>query len=129
MRSPGRWQEVVHRVLIWCDLGPALYISGLPHLYIWHSPDLRVAWTLQRASTYGWSRPLVSLAPLGPLTTASSFNSRVGLCEGAKDLEGNLPLALVPVIVPVALGRVVVLSFFTCVQVMSPRDVSGGSSG
>lgn len=99
-----------------------------------------VAWALQRGSHCGWSRlekAPASLARSGPLSLASlSPSPRVGACEGAKDWEGNLPLALMPLIASVAVGRFLVLSFFTCEQekgglnqVMSLRDVNGGPSG
>lgn len=35
-----------------------------------------VAWALQRASKYGWSRSLASLAPWGLLTTATTSISK-----------------------------------------------------
>ena len=64
-----------------------------------------------------------------PSPQTLSPSPRVGLCKGGKDPEGNLPLALMPLITPVAMGRFTVLSFFTCDQVMSLRDVNDGSSG
>lgn len=51
-------------------------------------------------------------------------------------MEGNLPLALIPLMAPVPLGRFLVLSFFTwsqvkgtLKQVMGLKDVSGRSAG
>lgn len=51
-------------------------------------------------------------------------------------MGGNLPWALVLLFVSMAVGRFLVLSFFSCYwvmaglnQVMSVRDANGGSSG
>lgn len=71
-----------------------------------------------------------------PAPQLSSPSPRIGLCEGAQDLKGNLPLALMPLIAPVSMDKFLVLNFFTHDQVkqglnqeMSLRDVSAGSSG
>lgn len=82
-----------------CKFGPAL-TSGWPRL-------------CRGVADMGPS----SLAPLGPFTQASCLHLQGLVPAKGKDSEGNLPLALVPLIASMAVGRFLVFNLFTCDQV------------